>query len=74
MPKIRGIKFKRVFECQISGFDFRQPDVTRENGFIVGRRFATKDLTHGDHMAATKFSDKSEKTKPDAPRKGIVHK
>ena len=74
MPKIRGIKFQRCFECAASGFTFRQPEFIREDGFIVAKRFATTELTHGDHMAATDWAAKSEKRKPDVPYKGIVHK
>ncbi len=72
--KIRGITHTRVFECALSGFDFRQPEVVREDGFIIGKTMATTELTHGDYMARMKLSDLSEKPRPDAPRKGIVHK
>ena len=74
MPKIRGIRFERVFECDKSGFSFRQSDVTREDGFIVAKRFATPDKTHGDSMAETDFAALSERPRPDAPRKGVTHK
>ena len=74
MPKIRGIRFERVFTCDKSGFDVRQSEVTMEDGFIVAKQFAKLDKTHGDYMADTDFSALSERPRPDAPRKGVTHK